>query len=494
MRRIGFRLLIIVIWGAMAGTCHGELTFDWSNRVSAGFTAAEEGVFDAAFAHWASVLPTPEPRTMTLNITRIAIPDAFGQTFDIVYDMLGNPTSASIEIDSGTPFYVDPTPLAHDEFTPSGQIAHFHANPGGPADGKWDLFSVVAHEIGHALGFNDSIFGVGDEGSGEFYERYASRLSEGSISGTHVYHGEGFTTNLEDTYHIADDYDLMGDPGFGESQRALPSPLNIQILNDAYDYGNKLIQRVTSEPVEIPDATTTQVPISVFTDGTIADLDVAIYLEHTYTPDLDIFLVSPTGTQIQLSTDNGFFEDLDPACPCERVDFGILDSWTRFDDETITSQITATQSFDEVLPIYLPYAGNYTPEQSLSAFDGQSTMGTWTLRITDDEAGDSGRLLGAALIFALASLPGDFNGDGFVNAADYVVWRETLGQTGDDLPADGDGDGMIDTGDYDVWRTNFGRTAGAAAAASAMVPELGTLLSFVLGISAMLFWRRRLAL
>jgi T5SS/PEP-CTERM-associated repeat protein len=88
-------------------------------------------------------------------------------------------------------------------------------------------------------------------------------------------------------------------------------------------------------------------------------------------------------------------------------------------------------------------------------------------------------------------LPGDYNLNGTVDAADYVIWRKTLGQSGDDLPADGDGDGTIDTGDYDVWRTNFGRAAGAAAATSAVVPEPAAMLSLAMGIIAMIFSRRR---
>jgi T5SS/PEP-CTERM-associated repeat protein len=96
------------------------------------------------------------------------------------------------------------------------------------------------------------------------------------------------------------------------------------------------------------------------------------------------------------------------------------------------------------------------------------------------------------LAVAGAGLAGDYNLNGAVDAADYVVWRKTLGQTGDGLPADGDGDGMIDTGDYDVWRTNFGLTAGAAAATSAAVPEPETLLSLIIGIMAIVSCRRGL--
>jgi hypothetical protein len=63
-------------------------------------------------------------------------------------------------------------------------------------------------------------------------------------------------------------------------------------------------------------------------------------------------------------------------------------------------------------------------------------------------------------------LLGDYNGNNVVDAADYIVWRITLGTTG--MPAysgaDGDGDATIDQDDYDVWRAHFGQTAPASSA------------------------------
>lgn len=54
--------------------------------------------------------------------------------------------------------------------------------------------------------------------------------------------------------------------------------------------------------------------------------------------------------------------------------------------------------------------------------------------------------------------PGDYNGNGVNDAADYTIWRDTLG---DVVPvgtgADGDASGVIDAGDYDAWANNFGR-------------------------------------
>ena len=45
------------------------------------------------------------------------------------------------------------------------------------------------------------------------------------------------------------------------------------------------------------------------------------------------------------------------------------------------------------------------------------------------------------------SLPGDFNQDGTVDAADFVVWRKGLGTT-------------YTQSDYAIWRANFGHSAG----------------------------------
>jgi hypothetical protein len=70
------------------------------------------------------------------------------------------------------------------------------------------------------------------------------------------------------------------------------------------------------------------------------------------------------------------------------------------------------------------------------------------------------------------TLPGDYNENGAVDAADYIVWRNTVGETGAGLAADGNGNNEIDAGDYDVWRLHFGNTAGNDAPVP--VPEPST--------------------
>lgn len=66
--------------------------------------------------------------------------------------------------------------------------------------------------------------------------------------------------------------------------------------------------------------------------------------------------------------------------------------------------------------------------------------------------------VGLLRVTAPETLQGDYNGDGVMNAADYVVWRNTFGSD-TNLAADGDQSGMIDQGDYAVWVENFGMTA-----------------------------------
>jgi hypothetical protein len=87
--------------------------------------------------------------------------------------------------------------------------------------------------------------------------------------------------------------------------------------------------------------------------------------------------------------------------------------------------------------------------------------------------------------------PGDYDDDGSVDAADYVVWRNTLGQTVAQLGrgADGDGDGVITAADYDVWRARFGETASGASLPATGLPEPGSL-AMAAG-ALLLFFRRR---
>jgi len=77
-------------------------------------------------------------------------------------------------------------------------------------------------------------------------------------------------------------------------------------------------------------------------------------------------------------------------------------------------------------------------------------------------------------------LAGDYNDDGAVDAADYGIWRDSLGSM-EQLAADGDGDGTVNVGDYEIWRENFGRMLEdlGAGQSSSGVPEPACIHFFV---------------
>lgn len=76
-----------------------------------------------------------------------------------------------------------------------------------------------------------------------------------------------------------------------------------------------------------------------------------------------------------------------------------------------------------------------------------------------------------------AGLPGDYNNNGVVDAADYTIWRDSVGPGS--LPNEGGvSPGTVDNADYAFWASRYGSVAGVGAgdgAAPASVPEPGAL-------------------
>jgi mannan endo-1,4-beta-mannosidase len=87
------------------------------------------------------------------------------------------------------------------------------------------------------------------------------------------------------------------------------------------------------------------------------------------------------------------------------------------------------------------------------------------------------------------NLPGDYNYDGVVDASDYTVWRDSMGQSvAKGNGADGNGNGLVDSSDYDVWRLYFGQTSGGSAS-SVAVPEPAAWLLAACGCLAIAFFK-----
>jgi hypothetical protein len=75
----------------------------------------------------------------------------------------------------------------------------------------------------------------------------------------------------------------------------------------------------------------------------------------------------------------------------------------------------------------------------------------------------------SATLTITVTLPGDFDFDGLVNAADYAVWRDGSG-------------GTFDQDDYNLWRANFGQTVSSGVGAK--VPEPATLVLLLMATVA----------
>jgi hypothetical protein len=94
------------------------------------------------------------------------------------------------------------------------------------------------------------------------------------------------------------------------------------------------------------------------------------------------------------------------------------------------------------------------------------------------------RLTGLVTYITSAGVTGDYNGNGVVDAADYLVWRDHLGQNFALPNRDPVNTGVIGAADYSSWRSHFGSTAGGGAAASAsLVPEPSGILLGLMGQS-----------
>ena len=134
-------------------------------------------------------------------------------------------------------------------------------------------------------------------------------------------------------------------------------------------------------PVAIPDNNPSgaELPVTVSgVTGPIAKALVNLHLTHGSTDDLDISLVGPDGTTIDLSSDNGTGANYGTDCPANGND-------TVFDDSAEDSITDGDNAF----------VGTFQPEQLFIAFNGKSgaaVNGTWKLKVVDDETGVAGNI------------------------------------------------------------------------------------------------------
>lgn len=309
----------------------------------------------------------------------------------------------------------------------------FYANS---ANNYRQLRNTIMHELGHAFGLSH----VESNSSALLMEPFISTGFDGpqldDIRGLHGYYGDAFekTNNVQgnDAYTQATDLGtlsmggslMIGADAFGTSQAVGAGETDFVSITNTSD--------ADFFAFSVPAASTFSVTLTPlggsFTQG--AEGDPQSSFDANARNDLSLAVYDRNGTSLLASA----------------------------------NATTAGQA-EQLSGIALSAAGRYF------------------LRITG--ASDSVQLyqLSLSASAAVQLLAGDYNRDGTVDATDYVVWRNAVGQAGSGLFADGNGNGVIDAADYSVWRSNFGESSASAAnvglTSSLSVPEPATALAML---------------
>ena len=165
-----------------------------------------------------------------------------------------------------------------------------------------------------------------------------------------------------------------------------------------------------------------------------------------------------------------------------------LASTSNFDKLVVTGDLAISGALLDVFLLggFSPSAGNAFDILDWSTI--QLIGGGFTLQLPALSGGlqwNTSQLYTTGVISVTSPvLLGDYNNNGIVDAADYVVWRDNEG-TNNALANDPLG-GTIGSGQYNQWRANFGTTAGSGAdSINIAVPEPGGVVLFVIGMLMM---------
>jgi len=198
-------------------------------------------------------------------------------------------------------------------------------------------------------------------------------LSPSSINGfiySFTIPGQSFGTTVSYYFAVQDEDDViiktLPDGGRGVNPPGTQAPNNYFTYFVSPDQIQTICSATT--PKTIPDLSTIYDTIPILFEGGVKDLDVQVNISHTRVKSLNLSLIGPDGTQIDLSSGNG--------------GSGYNFTNTIFDDEAMTS-ITAGTA---------PFTGRYRPEVPLSTFDTKSVHGNWILKIQDSLVSQVGTL------------------------------------------------------------------------------------------------------
>jgi hypothetical protein len=154
-------------------------------------------------------------------------------------------------------------------------------------------------------------------------------------------------------------------------------------------------------------------------------------------------------------------------------------------------EVAPNPNTGELVEWYLNGDSTLDPDETLFLGNAFNPAGAQDVlfRYTSDELSVRNGSIEFVTVNPPAGITGDYNNNGVVDAADYVLWRKNLGQAvtlpNDSTPGD------VSQDDYTVWRANFGRTPGGGGAlGAAAVPEPAAAALIMLGAFVAAAWRR----
>lgn len=179
-----------------------------------------------------------------------------------------------------------------------------------------------------------------------------------TISGNQVIFtpAAGFTGTGSFTYSISD--------GNGGSASATDTVTVTAVDSGPQSFTNNTDVLISSTSTSIVTSTINVAGVS----GVLQNIDVKVNIYHTWVSDLQITLIAPDGTRIQLFNRQGGSAN------------NLLG--TTFDDSASASITNGAA----------PFAGSFRPIQALSALNGKNANGTWKLEVRDNYRLDGGRL------------------------------------------------------------------------------------------------------
>lgn len=186
-------------------------------------------------------------------------------------------------------------------------------------------------------------------------------------------------------YNLSATTSLPGDANIPNNEKSV-------VIDNSKCYGRSIN---SSQSIGPDEGSITTGLLNVTQDYIVSDVNLTLSLFHDNVEDLDIYLISPDGTSVELSTDNG-------ASGNDYMD-------TVFDDEASTP-ITSGSA---------PFTGSFQPEGNLSDFNGLSSLGMWTLEITDDSDLFGGNLSSVRIDICGTTTAGIY--DDVVDSSDMII-------------------------------------------------------------------------